>query len=292
MLKVKQAIFVALPPLLTVLTLTYAYFRHRNVSPSESADGNSSSYIEESFLPSEETPEEVAGKVPSSVVPDPLSADSEVKFPDDDKLAGTPFAVQEKLTLAEAENRLVELASSLSDLPLWQKCLGQSRAVQRFVAALDAFALGKRPLDPLDFLRSSQPFAGEKQGSFWRQNSVSQGRFSPCVELFCAISPAAAAKLYVVLEPAFQEACANLGYRDKSVRDLLTEACSQILSTPVLAEDPLLIAGGKAGLFYWQHPELENLNDAQKLFLRLGSRNAAKVRQQLEAIAAELQLYQ
>lgn len=292
MLKVKQAIFVALPPLLTVLTLTYAYFRHRNVAPMESADGKSGTYIEETFLPSEETPEELTGKVPNSVVPDPLSANSEVKSPGDDKLAEAPSTMQEKLTLAEAEERLAELASSLSDLPLWQKCLGQSRPVQRFVAALDALALGKRPMDSLDFLRPSQLFAGEKHGDAWRQNSLSQGRFSPCVALFCAISPAAAAKLYCVLEPAFQEACANLGYRDKTVRDLLTEACSQIFSTPVLAEEPLLIAGGKTGLFYWQLSELESLNDAQKLFLRLGSQNAAKVRQQLEAIAAELQLYQ
>jgi len=57
-------------------------------------------------------------------------------------------------------------------------------------------------------------------------------------------------------------------------------------------EEPLLTSTPTANIFLWQAPELEQLNDAQKLFLRLGRKNSAAVRRQLENIADQLHLYQ
>ncbi len=285
MLKAKQAILVALPPLLTVLMLSYAWYRHKNPEELPSAPVVAESgYLEEDFHPLETEVTRPLGR-PSAAVSESVPAALQ-------EGAVTETVEQPKLTLEEAESRIGELASSLSELPLWQKILGQTRPLQRFVAALDAVALGKRPLDPLDFLRPRSVFSAEKQGPTWRQSTASQERFSGGVQLFCGLSPAAVAKLYRFLEPALQEACNNLGYRDKPVRELLTEAFTVLLSTPVPDEEPLLTPGAKAGIYYWEHPELEKLNDVQKLFLRLGNRNAVRARQQLEAIAAELQLYQ
>jgi hypothetical protein len=285
MMRVKKTILVAIPPLLTVLLMFYAWHRHRN-----SAEVPLDPAVEEvdysgwdHHLPESEAPVPAAN--PSTV------AETSAPSTPEEATVAEPIE-QPKLSLEEAESRIVELASPLSELPLWQKILGQSRPLQRFVAALDAVALGKRPLEPLDFLRPEAGFSAEKQGASWRQSAVSEERFSGCVELFCSVSPAAAAKLYRFLEPALQEACNNLGYRDRPVQNLLTEAFTVVLSTPILEDEPSLIAGIKPGVYYWQNPELEKLNDAQKLFLRLGNRNVARVRSQLEAIAAELQLYQ
>jgi hypothetical protein len=285
MMRVKKTILVAIPPLVTVLLMFYAWYRHRNpVEPSSDPVAEELEYSGwDQHLPESEAPTPVEN--PSTVAEtSPPSATEEATVAEP--------VEQPKLSLEDAESRIVELASPLSDLPLWQKILGQSRPLQRFVAALDAIALGKRPLEPLDFLRPETGFSAEKQGRSWRQNAASKERFSGCVELFCSVSPAAAAKLYRFLEPALQEACNNLGYRDRPVQNLLTEAFTVLLSTPILEEEPLLTAGIKPGIYYWQNPELEKLNDAQKLFLRLGNQNVARVRSQLEAIAAELQLYQ
>lgn len=288
MLKAKQAILVVIPPLLTVLMMVYAWYRHKNAEvPASPPVVEERGYSEpDSLLPEENV------SLPSGKTSEPVSEVSYVPAAVQEESPGTAVFEQPKLSLEEAESRIGELASSLSELPLWQKCLGQSRPLQRFVAALDAVALGKRPLDPLDFLRPESGFSAEKQGQSWRQSAASQDRFSGCVELFCGVSPAAAAKLYRFLEPALQTACNNLGYRDRPVQGLLTEAVTVLLSTPALEEEPLLTAGVKAGIYYWQNPELEKLNDVQKLFLRLGNRNVSRVRKQLEALAAELQLYQ
>ena len=285
MLKAKQTILVAIPPLLTVLMMVFAWYRHKNPEQRPSAPvAEEVNYSGGDF----HSPESGGPKpVENPSVAEETSTPRVV-----DEAAVADLVEQPKLSLEEAESRIGELASSLSELPLWQKCLAQSRPLQRFVAALDAVALGKRPLDPLDFLRPESGFSAEKQGQSWLQSAVSQERFSGCVELFCGVSPAAAAKLYRFLEPALQTACNNLGYRDRPVQGLLTEAVTVLLSTPALEEEPLLTAGVKAGIYYWQNPELEKLNDAQKLFLRLGNRNASRVRKQLEALAAELQLYQ
>jgi len=288
MLKAKQTLLVAIPPLLTVFMMVYAFIRHKNT-----AEEPTKPEVEEVAYsePDYSIPEEGAASSPGKSSETAAEAVS-VPAAEAEELPGKEEIEQPELSLEEAESRIGELASSLSDLPLWQKCLGQSRPLQRFVAALDAVALGKRPLDPLDFLRPEKGFSAEKLGQSWRQSAASQERFSACVALFCGISPAAAAKLYRFLEPALQTACNNLGYRDRPVRGLLTEAVTVLLSTPLLEEEPLLTAGVKKGIYYWQHPELEKLNDAQKLFLRLGNRNSALVRKQLEDLATELQLYQ
>jgi hypothetical protein len=284
MLKVKQAILVVIPPLLTVLMLTYAYFRHKNSVPDPLTPPTTeeSAWIEERFTPLEKE------AAPFQKLPEATAEPADEAF---EKSLVTEIA-EASLTLKQAEGRIVELAGPLSKSPLWQQILGQSSPLRRFVAALDAVALGKRPLEPLDFLRPENPFTATKQGQRWLQSDASRERFTDPVQLFCDMPASALAKLYRFLEPALQEACNGLGYRDKAVRDLLTEAFTVLLSTPIPEEEPALVAGVKAGIYYWQHPELEALNDAQKLLLRLGGKNTALLRRQLEAIANELQLYQ
>ena len=286
MLKIKQAILVAIPPLLMASILIYAYFRHKNsgLEPPTPPPTEKSGWTEKDFTTPEKEIVPLPEKLPQTPVERPVETLEKVLVPE--------ASDGDSLTLEQAEARIVELAVPLSKSHLWQQVLGQSRPLRRFVAALDAVALGKRPLEPLDFLRPESAFSADKQGRHCLQSAASQERFAAPLQLFCSMSPAAMAKLYFFLEPALQEACDGLGYRDKAVRSLLTEACTVLLSTPIPEEEPTLVAGVKTGIYYWQHPELEALNDAQKLFLRLGSKNATLARRQLEAIANELQLYQ
>ena len=289
MLKFKKAILVALPPLLTLLGLGYAFFKQRQpakpVPPS-----NPTEQLE--YWQEEEPFDDL--KLPSGTEQAARpSQELAEAAPESETTAEFDAAEQhESLSLAQAEARLPELAAALSDLPLWQKWLAQTRPLQRLVAAMDAVALGERPLPALDFMLPQKPFAAEKLGGHWRQSQLSRQRFAAAVQLFCALHPGSCAKLYLRLEPALQEACRALGYQDKKVREMLTEACSTILSTPILDEEAALLEGGQKGLYYWQNEEIEALNAAQKLFLRLGHENAAKVRAQVEAVARELELYQ
>ncbi|MDD4539462.1 MAG: DUF3014 domain-containing protein [Lentisphaeria bacterium] len=188
------------------------------------------------------------------------------------------------LTLVEAEAALPELAATLSADPSWGQWLQQGKLLQRLVRALDDIALGEIPLPSCAFLRSREPFTASKQGGRITQSTASTKRYDAVVNGFCAIDPAAAAALFDRLEPAVQEAVNALGYRDRSVRDLLRSAMTTILAVPVPASAPELVTNdGK--LYRWADLELEALSDVQKLFLRLGTDNMLKVRQQITLLA-------
>lgn len=188
------------------------------------------------------------------------------------------------MTLVQAEAALPELAATLSADPSWGQWLQQGKLLQRLVRALDDIALGEIPLSACAFLRSREPFTASGQGGRITQSTASTKRYDAVVNGFCAIDPAAAAALFGRLEPAVQEAVNALGYRDRSVRDLLRSAMTTILAVPVPASAPELVTNdGK--LYRWADLELEALSDVQKLFLRLGTDNMLKVRQQIGQLA-------
>ena len=215
-------------------------------------------------------------------------------------LATTPDGAPENqeaappLTLQLAAQSLTALAAHLSSNPLWLKWLGQSDIIIRFVRLLDDVSQGDRPLAACDFLRSQQTFSAvrSEDGDTWTISPAAAARYDFAVDVFCSLDPDAVAKLYPRLEPALQEALAKLGYRDRQFRDVLTSACTAILGTPVVEADAPLVAIGKdSAVCHWQNPELEALTDAQKLFLRLGARNTARIRTHLQALAQALDLY-
>ena len=198
------------------------------------------------------------------------------------------------LTLQLATQTLTALAAHLSSNPLWLKWLGQSDIILRFVRLLDDVSQGDRPLAACDFLHSQQAFSAirAEDGDAWIIAPAAAARYDFAADVFCSLDPDAVAKLYPRLEPALQEALAKLGYRDRQFREILTSACTAILSTPVVEADARLVATDKDGaICHWQNPELEALTDAQKLFLRLGASNTARIRTHLQTLAQALDLY-
>lgn len=291
MQKFKKIILVALPPLLTVFFIFYGikYYKNKKADEQTQEKQEQRKQInQENENKKYPTKDENKKQVIETIEQGESTENEEYFTPVTDDISEE----EKTLSLDEAEENIIELAAPLSELSFWQLCLSQTKPIRRFVSAIDSIAMGERPLQAFDFMSASGEFSAKKEGLYWVQADKSKKRFAQAVEFFCKLSPEAAAKLYRLLEPALQEACYEMGYRDKTVRTLLTEACNTILSTPILEEEALLTPGGKDNIFYWQMKELEELNDAQKLFLRLGKENADQVRKQIEKIASELQLYE
>ena len=83
-----------------------------------------------------------------------------------------------------------------------------------------------------------------------------------------------------------QEAYTGLGYPDGYFNDRLIAVIDHLLSTPAPDEPVRLI---RPRVYYqYANPQLEALSGGQKLLLRMGSANAAKLRKLLQEIRAEL----
>jgi len=190
--------------------------------------------------------------------------------------------------LSDAERNIAEIVGDISDSPLWKQLLGMERPLLMFVRMLDDVSHGERPMFSLGFLRKEERF----EASGKNISQATAARYASLVNMIAAADMNRAAKVYLHLEPALQEAYKELGYTDGHVRELLSGAVRQILEVPVLSEDAQLVSRGTPGLYSWAEESLESLTPVQKLFLRLGRENCATVRRQVEAFGDAVGLWE
>jgi len=111
-------------------------------------------------------------------------------------------------------------------------------------------------------------------------------RYSPYVRVFDAIEPHDLVQAYVRAYPLFQAAYEELGYPGKYFNDRLMEAIDDLLDAPEPAAPPELLR--PRVLYEFADPDLETRSAGQKMLLRMGRDNAARVKGKLREIRREL----
>ena len=189
------------------------------------------------------------------------------------------------------ESELLEAAAALTSNPLFQKLLSQDSTLKLLVRLLDAVANGESPAGMLSFVGDFPKFqAGRNADGYLAATNATNGRFSRFIDAVTSIPPADAARWYRQAEPKMQEILYAMGYQELSMRQLVTNAFTVILQIPEFSFDPELVPRG-AEIFEYQDPIFQGLNDAQKLIVRQGPENCAKIRSFCLAVAKELELF-
>lgn len=111
-------------------------------------------------------------------------------------------------------------------------------------------------------------------------------RYYPFVEMFMAIDAEQFAALYRRNYPLFQQAWRELGYTDGTFGDRMEEVIDELLATP-LVEEPYRLVKPEA-VYLFADPELESLTAGQKILLRMGNANAARVKSKLSELRQAL----
>ena len=190
----------------------------------------------------------------------------------------------EALTLAEAEAQVDGLCGGLSTHPWWLRLLERKRPLLSFVRLLDDVAQGQRPLETLGEFRSAESFtAAPSADGTLHVSKAAADRYGYGVSLVLAIDVSAAAKLFLKLEPALNEAYHELGYQEGDIRTLLDKALRQLLEMPLFDGEPALVETGIPGQYDWADASLRELTPVQKLFLRLGQENLSAMRSYADA---------
>jgi len=109
-------------------------------------------------------------------------------------------------------------------------------------------------------------------------------RLAPYMALAEHVEPAALAAWYVRFYPLFQEAYQQLGYPRGYFNDRLVIALDDLLATPLPAEPPALVHSGQYEV--WADAGLEARSAGQKLLLRAGTANAARLMQRIRVFRA------
>jgi hypothetical protein len=190
--------------------------------------------------------------------------------------------VPPKLSLADGEALLKQIAARLSSAPELQSWLGQEDIVRRLVAATNLVTEGKSPSSVLGFLKPNGTYAVVKKHRKVFTSPKSGARYDVIARIVTGIDPDGVGKAYGEPKPYLESAYAEIGPAGKSFDGVLHSALHTLESTPIPAQEPELKAKGLG--WAYADPQLESLGGGQKQLLRLGLAHARGVQTWLKKV--------
>jgi hypothetical protein len=191
-----------------------------------------------------------------------------------------------KLDLDQSDPAVRELIAAAQVPALFREWSRQKELLRLVVAAVDNVAQGQSPSAQLAFLAPEQKFSVIEKNNSTRLDPRSFRRYDALINVFMAIPDETLIFWYRKLRPTLETAFRELGYPEITFSQRLKQACEQLEQVPVTREDAPLEK--KILSYAFADSNLEDLNPAQKHFLRLGPRNVARVQNKLRALAAGL----
>jgi len=158
--------------------------------------------------------------------------------------------------------------------------------VRRFVVTVDNLPRKKVPMR----YRLFRPVAGQFQVAGTDRDLTlkpeNYRRYTPYVLLAQAVDVKTLVATYVHFYPLFQEEYKELGYPKGYFNDRLVEAIDDMLAAPEVKE-PIRLERPNV-LYQFYDPDLEALSAGQKILIRMGPENAARIKARLRALRHEL----
>lgn len=158
--------------------------------------------------------------------------------------------------------------------------------IQRLVLLVDSLPRDQLPTARLPV----RPVAGSFLATSREQQLViaaaNARRYRPWVGLAEAINPQQAVAVYRYLYPLFQEAYEKLGYPRGNFNERLLAVIDHLLETPDISE-PVRLEQPKI-LYRFADPDLEARSAGQKILLRCGPQNEARLKAVLRKLRTAL----
>ena len=158
--------------------------------------------------------------------------------------------------------------------------------VRRIVATVDNLPRPTAPRRMMPLNPVPGAFAISGTGAERVIDERNAARYAPYVRVLESVQAPALVAAYVRAYPLFQRAYEELGYPGRYFNDRLVEALDDMLAAPEPA-GPLGVVQGRV-LYEFSDPDLETRTAGQKVMLRMGPANAAKVKAKLREIRAAL----
>jgi hypothetical protein len=257
-----------------------------------------------------ESPATVATTVPA-VVPEPESVSEPDQLPVEEVVAeesesgletAAPVAVEEipLPMLMDSDPLVLDRLGDLIGESAVIQYLASDNVISRIVATVDM--MGSRqipgvvqvvqgPESNFAAIVNEQPetVIRNEEGDPVPQfviNPANYRRYTPYVELLEAVDTEQLVENYRSHYSLFQEAYRQMGYADAEFNDRLDATIDELLATPEVT-DPVNLVKPEA-FFLFADLDLESLTAGQKILLRMGNANAARVKLKLAEIRETL----
>lgn len=196
-----------------------------------------------------------------------------------------PQTIADDAPMPSLDNSDASIRKSLGeifDLKRYGEQLLLESVITRFVVIVDN--LDRRNL-PLRHMLTQPPKgkflvvkAGEEKFTLDEHNFQ---RYEPFVSMLETMDVEAFVTLYARYYPLFQKAYEEMGYPNKYFNDRVVKIIDHLAFTPRVASGPIELTQSVV-TYRYADPSLEKLSSGQKLMIRMGGNNAAKVKAKLQ----------
>jgi len=191
--------------------------------------------------------------------------------------------------LAESDSFMLDALAGLVGNKSLMKPFNTERVIRNIVATIDNLPRMKLPLRLMPVEPAAGKFITSGSEDTLSISPNNAARYAPYMSLAEAIDAKQLVELYVRLYPLFQQAYQELGYPNKYFNDRLIEVLDDLLDAPDIKKPVKLVQTSVH--FQFADPELEELSIGQRILIRIGSKNEAKIKAWLGEIKQELNLH-
>ena len=224
---------------------------------------------------------------PAAAVP-PTTDATAINHPIEQARAIAPPSVEQKplpaLMVSDTtmQNTLADLFGSAA----LGRTFYEDAIVHRFVTTVDNLPRKTLPLRYLPVKPPGGAFITAGSDEALAIGADNAARYTPYVRLVDAVDAKTLAGIYVHFYPLMQQDYRALGYPNGYFNDRLVQAIDDLLAAPDVTAPPSL-AQPKV-LYVYSDPELESRSAGQKIMMRMGSENSARLKAKLREIRAEI----
>ena len=188
--------------------------------------------------------------------------------------------------LENSDDALVDALTGFFGKKPVQEFFDVKEVVRRFVVTVDNLPRKKVPLRYRLFKPVAGQFLATGEGDNYLTNPDNHRRYKSYVLLAEAGDAKKLVALYSRFYPLFQQEYVNLGYPKGYFNDRLVEAIDDLLAAPEIAGRIKLVR--PKVMYHFADSEIEELSAGQKIMIRMGVENAARIKARLREVRQEL----
>ncbi len=188
--------------------------------------------------------------------------------------------------LSDSDKLVHDSLAGLAGRDSLEAFLNTTGLIRRVVATVDNLPRKKAPQRVWPVKPTAGQFATTLRDGEVYLNPDNYRRYAPFLALMESVDTRKLVALYVRLYPLFQRAYEELGYSKRYFNDRLIEAIDDLLATPDV-KGPIKLA--RPWIMYeYADAGLEARSAGQKILIRMGSEDAARVKSKLRAIRQQV----
>ena len=191
--------------------------------------------------------------------------------------------------LSASDKFMLDTLAGLVGNESLMKLFYTERIIRKIVATVDNLPRERVPLSVAPVKPAAGAFIAEGPEGGKTISLKNAARYAAYVKIAEAMDAQKLVEAYVRLYPLFQQAYEELGYPKKYFNDRLLVAIDNMLAAPNL-ENPVKLVQPHV-LYNFADPSLEARSAGQKILMRMGSGNAAKIKVKLREIKQQVMLH-